>query len=158
MVHSYRRHSADCLCFFVFNSQSGIRLLHFFHHLPQTLHFFHQSRRICAPIASKLKSIPSCLHPCLPTSRALVLYPTSTVAAYQMPASHYSFPTRCHRSSTSLEQDSLHRCLSRRTHPKHTPTLNPVYPMRPHEPATYFPDAPVCALHELFNVYAMHQW
>ena len=48
LVHSCRRHSAPCFCSFVFKSQSGNRLLHVFHHLPQTFHFFCQGRYLCA--------------------------------------------------------------------------------------------------------------
>ena len=117
-------HSAHCFCSFVFKSQSGNLLHHVFHHLPQPFHFFHQSRHLCAPLARKPKTLPSYFRPCLSTTRALELYPTTTVAPYQMPAHCYLSSIRSHRSSTSLEKDLLHRFLRRRAQPNYS-----VYPI-----------------------------
>ena len=113
------RHSALCFCSFVFKSQSSNLLHHVFHHLPQPFHFFHQSRHLCAPLARRRKTLPSCFRPCLSTTLALELYPTTTVAAYQMPARCYISSIRCHRSSTSLEEKLISKLLRRRAQPNY---------------------------------------
>ena len=116
LVHSCLRHTAPCFCSFDFKSQSGNLLHHAVHHLPQTIHFFHEGQHLCAPLARTHEFIASCIRSRLPTSRAVVLYQTCTVAAYQVHATYSSTPVRCHRSSTRLETYFLHRFLSRRTH------------------------------------------
>ena len=96
LVHSCLRHSALCFFSFIFQSQSGNLLHHFFRHLLQPFHFFHQNLHLCAYLARKHKTLLSSLSPCLTTHRYHKLDPTTTVAAYQITANCYLSLHRCH--------------------------------------------------------------
>ena len=96
LVRSCLRHSSLCFFSFIFQSQSGNLLHHFFHHLLKPFHFFHQTLHLCASLARKHKTLPSSLSPCLTTPRAHKMDPTTTVAAYQMLANCYLSLLRCY--------------------------------------------------------------
>ena len=84
------------VCILLSVSSPGNLLHHFFHHLLQPFHFFHQTIHLCASLARKHKTLPSSLSPCLTTPRAHKMDPTTTVAAYQMLANCYLSLLRCH--------------------------------------------------------------
>ena len=85
-------------CFF--QSLSRDHPLQAFHHLPKVFHFSHQPRHLRTSLALE-HSAPLLLGPGDGAPRCVELYPTATVATYQMPVGHrflgHSFPSRRHR-------------------------------------------------------------
>ena len=101
-------YTAPGFCSFIFQSLSGNRLLRLFQHLPQsqTHHLFNQNHHLSAPLTRKRKYTSSRLRPRVLTPRAVVLYPTSSIAAYQVSAI----------ATTLLLHGAILRFLSRRAH------------------------------------------